>query len=466
MLSRQQFDAASFRLADYHLNLLKSLQTDFLAGKFHRRREFDTHWSQIKQSHQVMSERMDYDVDSARYCLDFALHGYDLLYSWRNLNETLLWVDRALVASTQLNNQGIVDILHQQIGLYFISRKMDLAQEKIEQLLQIAENTDDSLAKAHALLHRGRFYMTQGNYDDAQSALSGSAIYYKQLEQSAQYAWVLHNLGTIAEIQSDIKTARSYLEEALSVYESPRDLRRITLARSRLGSVIEQQGDQALGFQYSEQALKSAYQLQDNILIISSLLNLGIIVWGQGQQMLSLAYYEEASLLSRRIGALPHLANALMNLGYISNDQGEFVQAEVYFNDAMKTYHNLQYEKRKVVVQCYLCFTLLMNRKVTLALDYMREAWQFGRKIEDDAICGLVIIACITYQTLHNDTDATSQFYHALKTHNISSDVRDMLTIFDRYYPDVSSDDTPSALLSIDELYTYIDHYFSSNVNA
>ncbi|MEM9954949.1 MAG: tetratricopeptide repeat protein [Chloroflexota bacterium] len=462
MLSRQQFDAASFRLADYHLSLLKSLQSDFLNGKFHRRQEFETHWSQIKQSHQVMSDHLHADEVAASYCLNFVLAGYEILYAWRNLTEISLWVECGLIASEHLDNQGQVDLLHRQIGLYFVNQRTDLAQENIDQLLHIAEHDNDTLAKAHALLHRGRLHITQGEYDKAKADLSQSAKRYHQLGQTAQHGWTLHNLATVAESQSDFDTARQYLEEALDVYQAPQDLRRITLARSRLGSIIQQLGDQTLGFQYADQALKSAYQLQDNVLIISTLLNIAIVVWSSEQRTLSLVYYEEASLLSRKVGALPYLGNALMNIGYIHSEQGNFIHAEEFFTDAMNTYAKLQYDRRKVVVQSYLCIALLMNDKNILAMDYMRQAWQFATAIDDDSIYGLLAIAMVVHWMQEGKTNDANYYYHTIRANYPSGDVGDALAIVDTQFPDLTTrrnDDEITSSLA--DLYAHLAEYLS-----
>lgn len=461
MLSRQQFDAAAFRLASYHLSLLKGLQDDFEQGQFQKRAEFEKHWSQIKQSHQFMSERLAYDAFAADYCLQFVLTSYDFLYVWRNLAETLQWVEVGIAASQQLDNQGLVDLLHHQISLYFVNKKLGLAQQKIDNLLHLATTLNAPLAKAHALLHRGRFHLTQGDYDEAQTFLADSANLYQQLDNQAQYGWVLYNLASIAEIQGKLDEAHQYIDNALQAYQAPQDLRRITLAKSRLGSIIEQQGDKERGFQYAEQALKSAYQLQDNMLIISSLMNLAIIVWEQGQQNLSLAYYEEANFLSRKIGAMPYQANALMNLGYINSNQGDFVRAEQYYTESMTTYHNLQYKRRAYVSQAYLCFAVVMNDKQAIAIANLCEAWQFGNEADDRLIRGLTLIALAAYLIKQNELHDAMICYQAIKAHHTNDDVSDALNIFEKMFPVfIHEISLETNALSLEDLYQKMEVYF------
>ena len=144
------------------------------------------------------------------------------------------------------------------------------------------------------------------------------------VDDKVRAAHAVYGLGTLALNGQDFETARSWLEEALSLYlEAGDNDQMISNVRNRLGTLLLIQGDHDRAATTIEEGLAFARKLGDRLGINDALYVLAQVAQARGDHDLAARRFEEGVALSAEMGDRANLGYFLEGLAVVAGVRGE-----------------------------------------------------------------------------------------------------------------------------------------------
>ena len=137
-------------------------------------------------------------------------------------------------------------------------------------------------------------------------------------------------------MRGEPESARTFLEESLSLYRSLGDKSGIMWAVTNLGISVYLVGDHEQARSHGEEGLELARELGDRGQQGSVLNFLGELARAEGDYRRAVALYEESLLLSREAGNEGSAANGKGNLALIAMHEGEYGRATALLREALE----------------------------------------------------------------------------------------------------------------------------------
>ena len=144
----------------------------------------------------------------------------------------------------------------------------------------------------------------------------------------------MYGLGTLALNSQHLETARSWLEEALSLYLEAGDDQMISTVHNRLGTLLLIQGDHDRAAATIEASLALARKLGDRLGINDALYVLAQIAQARGDHDLAARRFEEGVALSAEMGDRANLGYFLGGLAVVAGVRVEAKRSVCLFGAA------------------------------------------------------------------------------------------------------------------------------------
>lgn len=211
-----------------------------------------------------------------------------------------------------------------------------------------------------------RFWFQRGNFQEGrewlESFLSRAEIDEGELDEGPRSdsegkqlgaplrAEALFGLGTLTFGQGDFATARSYLEESLTIYRHLGDKQGIANALNNLGNLAAKLGDEKAAYNLYEESLAIRRDLGNYADIACSLHNLGEMARYQGEYVSARRFYEESLAIRRELGHKNSISFLLHNLGHVALHQGDITHAITLFTESLQLAQELG--NKQLIAEC------------------------------------------------------------------------------------------------------------------
>jgi predicted ATPase/DNA-binding SARP family transcriptional activator len=194
---------------------------------------------------------------------------------------------------------------------------------------------DDLRARAAALDGAAQLAFAHADFQAERDFLQESLGLWRELDQAAQVAQCLSDLGVVAHIRGEPGTARSLLNQALESARLAADQRQIAMALNGLGRLFLQD-DPPQAAAYLEESLACIRQTGDLRRATIILGNLAVAAINQGQTALARARMEEQLASARQLGDRKLTGWALTNLGNAAAEAGDLAAARARQDEALR----------------------------------------------------------------------------------------------------------------------------------
>jgi non-specific serine/threonine protein kinase len=222
----------------------------------------------------------------------------------------------------------------QRIWLDRLSADYDNIRAALKWALE--NDADVGLRLAGAL---GPFWQFRGYWDEGRKGLTAVL---KQSDSSSantpSRGKVLIAVGWMASQQSDDVSARSYAEEALTIYRELGDKRGISRALTVLGHVAQRGSDLTLARSLYEESLAIRWEVGDKREIAVGLNNLGLT---EHDRAAARSLHEESLAIRREVGDKRGIAISLDNLGFLARKQGDYTTARSLHEESLTIHREL-----------------------------------------------------------------------------------------------------------------------------
>jgi predicted ATPase/DNA-binding CsgD family transcriptional regulator len=188
---------------------------------------------------------------------------------------------------------------------------------------------------------------------------------------TAARAKALSGRGFLAWMQGDQATARSRLEESITLWRELEDKQGLAHALRFLSGSFESRGDYAVARPLAEESVELFREGKDKFGLGITLSRLGITALAQGDHAAAQAYLEEGVAICREIEDDWALALALRNRGIGAFRQDDYDRAVMQLRESLAVL-------RETGNPLYMQNLELLAAAVSMRGDHRRAAWLFG----------------------------------------------------------------------------------------
>jgi tetratricopeptide (TPR) repeat protein len=223
----------------------------------------------------------------------------------------------------------------------------------------------------------GQNYIQQGKYQDALHVL-GLAV--QNCQDFELKAGIYNNIGKIKFDLNEYEESLKFYEAALKIDEALDNVENQGIDFGNIGTVYDIQGDLKTALEYYKKALKISYST--NLWSRATRLNnVAHIYSQQGNYEEAMTYYLEGLAIVENLGDLARSSTYLDNVGTIYFKQGIFSTALRYYFEALSAAQKIGYLFEEVAALFNIASTYFSQGENEKSLDHLEQASVVAEKL-------------------------------------------------------------------------------------
>lgn len=260
-----------------------------------------------------------------------------ILRSRSHWPQAIPWLHQAeAIYATAADTQGLCDTMAEIGVCHYHQGQYTEAESALTRSLHLAWQQEDPKRMATALNNLGNLSFDQGNYDLAGQRYEECLTLSREIGDRAKEASALSNLGILASYRGDATATRHYYEQAMMIRQQIGDRAGKGVSLNNLGILARDAGDYAHALSLYTQAFEIARELGDKRSMSYPLKNMGVVMVDQGEYAQAQRYYEEALALRREVGEKWGIASVLHSLGDVFTAQRRYEEAACYYAESLQ----------------------------------------------------------------------------------------------------------------------------------
>lgn len=212
--------------------------------------------------------------------------------------------------------------------------KLELEHDNFRAALRWAETHDVELGLRLAA-KLTRFWWVRGFVGEGRSWLKTLLSKTSSETQTELRARALHNLGTLAWMQSDFAAAEKSYEEALGIYRALEVVDGLADTLNGLAILAIERGDLAKSRALQEETITLRRKLDDQSGLAASITNLGLVAGQEGDYADARARFTEALDIQQKLGHIWDTATTHINLGGVAYKLKEIDVARHHYQQGL-----------------------------------------------------------------------------------------------------------------------------------
>lgn len=233
------------------------------------------------------------------------------------LQTTILLANNTFQNSSSLNLSKAQDSTQIQ-KLEALAMAPNISKEKqiayLNEAIEIAENTNNPIAKANTLFLLGRSYLSTENFDEALVVSQQSLTLYNEHNKLYESTKVYSLIGTIYVYLENLDIALTYFKKALEIRYKLGDQLQISKALMNVGNILAMQGSLDEAMEHYQKSLSINEQLNNKEDLSQLYNNLANIHFAKGEMDKVLPYRLKALTMDRLTGDKYQIALKTYNL--------------------------------------------------------------------------------------------------------------------------------------------------------
>lgn len=240
-------------------------------------------------------------------------------------NTYLLFIDLLLTFATDnLNKAKLIELMLYLGETCIAHGELEIASQIYTQILSKINNEDrlENIA-GHSLLALSEINSRQAKWDKSINFINQAKKNFSKQNDIKGIAKCNNMLGTIYGDRGNIKKAKEYFENSLSLLSLQADIALIGMIETNIGILNSIKGDYNESLLYYQRALIKYEQIKDVLRMSQLRHNLGMLYTQKGEYETALIEFDRSVALSIKAGFLPNLALSYLSKSYVyakSND--------------------------------------------------------------------------------------------------------------------------------------------------
>lgn len=196
---------------------------------------------------------------------------------------------------------------------------------------QLSRSMSYPLGEADAIMNRGIGHTSLGDYYTALQEFLVALDIYKNLNEKNRQAKILNNIGRVYNFIGDTQQALSYYEQSAELYDELKNDARAGVLLNNIGYIYKQKGAYGLALDYLRKSLNRANSLNlpDNAFYASY--NIGSVYMYLNEPDSAFKYLFFTEKLARQYRDQYVLSLTYIDIGQMYRKMGESTSAETYF---------------------------------------------------------------------------------------------------------------------------------------
>ncbi len=359
-----------------------------------RARRMELHALAVDALEKVYAEEVDHHYAELAYHAEIAKLPVKALYylqlagkksaeNYQN-SQTVDFFTRALAFVSSDDLALHYDLVDQRMAAYARMAKRDLQLDDLNTLERWADQLNDNIRLANALMMRATYYHTLGHYLNAVECAKRADVYLEGNSQpdlaiKIQSTWA-SSLTRLGKLDDAMRQASIGLQIARE-HDLRRDQSRMLTV---MGLIALEQKVPAPAYQYLEESLRIAREINHRSLQAYAVNNLALAEGSlKGNYALAAEYSEESYKISKEIGDRYQQGVALANLGWMAGIQGNFAAAHLHHEHSLLVAREIGNTYQEAYTLVNLSAVNGLQKEGTKALEYAKQADILARKIHD-----------------------------------------------------------------------------------
>ncbi|MBE0661979.1 MAG: tetratricopeptide repeat protein [Bacteroidales bacterium] len=283
--------------------------------------------------------------------------------------------EQALVLAQKHACGSMEALAHRNIGIiYFFKGSYPEAEDSFSKALQIYSSIADSLGVSNVLNNMAFVFIKTGQYKKAHDFLSRAQHMFIILGDSIGEAKTWLNLMQVYFYQGMFAEALASIRKALAIHEERGDVSNILLCQNNLAAIYETQGlyDEALDI--FEQALQTSIDLEDDASRSMILNNMGMIHYELEEYQNAIDLYTNSLLLKVELDDKAGISLCLSNLGSTLRMLGRIDESNAHFTQALKIDQDLGNQLGIAIQLAQIAGNLLHKNEPLNAISYYQQS--------------------------------------------------------------------------------------------
>ena len=155
------------------------------------------------------------------------------------------------------------------------------------------------LSRAYGLSILGWAWQTQGEYDEAEAALTEAVTLFNQAGKPLEASLALIRLGSVYWRRSEFEKTLAFYQQSLQIEQCLKNKRGINRAYGGIGLVYRHLGKYDEALEWLSAALAIDRELGNRFGIVRHLGNMGSVYLDRGDYPQALACYQEAARIEQ-----------------------------------------------------------------------------------------------------------------------------------------------------------------------
>ncbi len=301
-------------------------------------------------------------------------------------------------------------------GLFITTQgQYEAADAILARALSLAQHLHDEQAMADIYDIRGRILTDTGRYNEAKQQYWQALTHHRQQSNDWKTASALTNLGWTHIVEDNADAALPVLQEALMLERKIGHKRGEAFVLGNLAVVYGIKGEVQKALSNQREVLTVYETLGDLLNLGRAENNIGMTFLNMGRYSTALPHMQRAVELSRQIGTLSGLTNALDSLGTAYLASGYYGKASACLHEALESALEIGYTYMNYSVRAILVRLGNHTGNLTQAQEHLQQLRPLAERLENTTYVARALAEQATLTYLQDDlSGATSLMKQAI----------------------------------------------------
>jgi tetratricopeptide (TPR) repeat protein len=338
------------------------------------------------------------------------------LYFRKDLNETLVFTDQAIVISDSLSfKKGNARGLFIKGLAFSVHLNYETAIKYYNEALYVYKELNHVNGIINCYSNIGYSFFKSGNYKAAIEYYSKLLEVSEKAERRKNIYIGLFFIGLANGEIGNYTTAITYFKKALVVSTETNESKKIANCLCGIGNIYSHQGNYPLALEYHNKALKVSEENADNKEIGDALMSIANVYIRLQNYDKAIVFHEKALELSKNTDDT-NTASILNNLGEAYMSKKNFEKAHEFFEEALKKFTN---KGNEGICLNNIGYIYLERKDYNTAYQYFEKSKKINLEVDNQR--GLSSSYLGIAQVLFNKKEYEKALANALKSKELSA---------------------------------------------
>lgn len=254
-------------------------------------------------------------------------------YTTSNFDTALFYTNQLIGLANKSDNKLYLGLAHKNQGnIYFRKGSPDLALKNYQSAITYFNKAGEITEIGNIYNNLGLLYQSQGEHLKALQVLKQAQIIFEDKGNEVLQTGPLINMGIVYFKTGDYAQASSYFLKALSIAQNHGLTNSMANITNNLGAIYKEWGKYYKALEFYKKSLNYRAQINDLIGEASTCHNIGIVYEDLGDFNNAANWVIKGLNIKKRIGAESKLSISLIKLGDIYQTWGKYELAADYYN--------------------------------------------------------------------------------------------------------------------------------------